>query len=103
MVTRIVIDTNIFVSVLIGQSESASRELLRECLQGKYQPLMGNALFAEYQDVINRDDITALCPVTDIEKNQFIGSFYELVPVGSSLTIFGDQIYQMKLTIILLN
>jgi predicted nucleic acid-binding protein len=61
---KIVVDTNVFISVLIGQSESTSRELVRQCLRGKYQPLMGNTLFAEYQDVINRDNITALCPLT---------------------------------------
>ena len=75
MVIKIVVDTNIFVSVLIGQKESASRELLRQCLQGKYQPLMGNALFAEYQDVVNRDDITAICPLTNIEKTNLLAAF----------------------------
>ena len=36
---------------------------------------MGNALFAEYQDVINRDDITALCFLTDIEKTNLLAAF----------------------------
>ncbi|MEM8830021.1 MAG: putative toxin-antitoxin system toxin component, PIN family [Cyanobacteria bacterium P01_G01_bin.19] len=75
MITKIVIDTNVFVSVLIGQSESASRELLRRCLQRKYQPLMGNALFAEYHDVINRDHITNLCPLTNTEKTNLLAAF----------------------------
>lgn len=75
MVTKIVVDTNVFVSVLIGQSESASRELFRQCLQGKYQSLMGNALFAEYHDVINRDNIRDLCPLTSIEKTNLLAAF----------------------------
>ena len=75
MVTKIVVDTNIFVNALIGQKESASRELLRQCLQGKYQPLMGNALFAEYQDVVNRDHITAVCPLTSIERTNLLAAF----------------------------
>ena len=75
MVTKIVVDTNIFVNALIGQKESASRELLRQCLQGKYQPLMGNALFAEYQDVINRDNIIAVCPLTSIERTNLLAAF----------------------------
>ncbi|MGL4880153.1 MAG: putative toxin-antitoxin system toxin component, PIN family [Waterburya sp.] len=75
MAIKIVVDTNIFISVLIGQSESASRELVRQCLRGKYQPLMGNALFAEYQDVVNRDNITTLCPLTTDEKTNLLAAF----------------------------
>lgn len=75
MAIKIVVDTNIFIGVLIGQSESASRELVRQCLKGKYQPLMGNALFAEYQDVVNRDNITALCPLTTNEKTKLLAAF----------------------------
>lgn len=75
MAIKIVVDTNVFISVLIGQSESASRELVRQCLRGKYQPLMGNALFAEYQDVLNRDNITALCPLTTDEKTNLLAAF----------------------------
>jgi putative PIN family toxin of toxin-antitoxin system len=75
MAIKIVVDTNVFISVLVGQSESASRELVRQCLRGKYQPLMGNALFAEYQDVVNRDNITALCPLTTNEKTNLLAAF----------------------------
>jgi putative PIN family toxin of toxin-antitoxin system len=75
MAIKIVVDTNVFISVLIGQSESASRELVRQCLRGKYQPLMGNALFAEYQDVINRDNIIALCPLTTNERTNLLAAF----------------------------
>lgn len=75
MPTKIVVDTNIFVNALIGQKESASRELLRQCLQRKYQPLMGNASFAEYQDVVNRDNIIAVCPLTSIERTNLLAAF----------------------------
>ena len=75
MAIKIVVDTNVFISVLIGQSESTSRELVRQCLKGKYQPLMGNALFAEYQDVINRDHIITLCPLTTKERTSLLAAF----------------------------
>ena len=75
MVTKIVIDTNVFISMLIGQSKSASRELIRQCLQRKYQPLMGNALFAEYYDVINRNRMIKICPLTDVEKTNLLAAF----------------------------
>ncbi len=75
MAIKIVVDTNVFISVPIGQSESTSRELVRLCLRGKYQPLMGNALFAEYQDVINRDRIISLCPLTTEERTNLLAAF----------------------------
>ncbi len=75
MVTKIVVDTNVFVSVLIGREGSAAREVLRRCLQGNYQPLMGNALFAEYQDVMNRDEIKAKCPLTESEAKDLLADF----------------------------
>jgi predicted nucleic acid-binding protein len=56
MSIRIVIDTSVFVSALIG-STGPSRELVRRCLEGIYQPLMGNALFCEYESVITRDSV----------------------------------------------
>lgn len=75
MVTKIVVDTNIFINILIGKGESASREIFRRCLKRKYQPLMGNALFAEYNDVINRERIASLCPLTDDEKMKLLKAF----------------------------
>ncbi len=60
MALKIVIDTSVFISVLIS-SRGASRELLRQCLLLKYQPLMGNALFCEYEQVINRDEVLRSC------------------------------------------
>jgi putative PIN family toxin of toxin-antitoxin system len=72
---RIVIDTNIFIGALIGRKESANRELLRQCLQGNHQPLMGNALFAEYQDVMNRDEIKSKCPLTVQEASHLLIDF----------------------------
>ena len=74
MVTKIVVDTNVFVGALIRR-QGANRELLRRCLQGQYQPLMGNALFAEYEEVINRDEIKQRCPLSDREKTNFLAAF----------------------------
>ena len=75
MVTKIVVDTNIFINVLIGKRESVAREIFRRCLKREYQPLMGNALFAEYNDVIHRDRIASLCPLTDDEKMKLLKAF----------------------------
>lgn len=75
MVTKIVVDTNVFVNVLIGREGSAARKVLRRCLQGHYQPLMGNALFNEYLDVINRDEIKAKSPLTKSETENLLADF----------------------------
>ena len=51
--TAIVLDTNVFVAAL-RSTGGASREVLRRALQGRYQPLFGNALWLEYQDLLGR-------------------------------------------------
>lgn len=51
---RFVIDTNVFVAAL-RSGGGASRQVLRRCLMGCYQPLFGNALWQEYQDLLGRD------------------------------------------------
>ncbi|MEL6440611.1 MAG: putative toxin-antitoxin system toxin component, PIN family [Cyanobacteria bacterium J06621_8] len=66
MPIKIVIDTNVFISALIS-SNSANREMIRRCLRQEYQPLMGNALFSEYESVINRQEIIAKCPISQKE------------------------------------
>ena len=55
MVPRIVVDTNVLVSALPSKSSKTtpSREILRACASGKYQPLVSVALFSEYEDVLS--------------------------------------------------
>jgi putative PIN family toxin of toxin-antitoxin system len=71
---KIVVDTSVFISALIGSKES-SRELIRRCLTGEYQPLMGNALFCEYESVMQRDAILTKCPLTSLEISDFLNAF----------------------------
>lgn len=67
MKSKIVIDTSVFVSAIIGPS-GPSRELIRRCLQGTtYQPLMGNALFTEYESVVQRPHVIDRCPLSPTE------------------------------------
>ncbi len=51
--TSFVIDTNVFVAGL-RSGGGASRAVLRRVLEGKLQPLFGNALWMEYQDLLGR-------------------------------------------------
>ena len=46
-----VIDTNVFVAGL-RSGGGASREIIRLALTGKIQPIFGNALWLEYEDLL---------------------------------------------------
>lgn len=74
MSMKIVVDTNVFISALIS-STGSNRKLIRQCLLGEYSPLMGNALFCEYEDVINRDRISEVCPLSKKEIHILLNSF----------------------------
>ncbi|NJK52155.1 MAG: putative toxin-antitoxin system toxin component, PIN family [Leptolyngbyaceae cyanobacterium SU_3_3] len=63
MTIKIVVDTSVFISALIGSS-GPSRQILRCSLQRQFSPLMSNALFCEYESVIHRDSILAQCPLS---------------------------------------
>jgi len=54
MVHPVVIDTNVFVAAL-RSGGGASCQVLRGALEGRYRPLFSNALWLEYEDVLDRD------------------------------------------------
>lgn len=70
----VVVDTNVFVSALLGP-DGASREVLRFCLDGKLQPLMGNALFAEFEDLLSRSDLFASSTLSAPEREAILNAF----------------------------
>jgi putative PIN family toxin of toxin-antitoxin system len=74
MSTRIVIDTSVFISALIG-AKGPSRELIRRCLLGEYQPLMGTALFSEYEAVMGREEILVRCSLEQTDINSLLAAF----------------------------
>lgn len=71
---KTVVDTSVFISALIGPT-GPSRELVRRCLLGRYQPLMGNALFCEYESVIERNNVLSSCPLSRTEIITLLQSF----------------------------
>jgi uncharacterized protein len=77
MNNRIVVDTSVLISALIGE-QGSSRRLLRRCLTGEYLPLISNALFLEYESVWVRDDIQARCPLTPGEIRELLNAFYHI-------------------------
>jgi putative PIN family toxin of toxin-antitoxin system len=74
MQIRIVVDTCVFVSALIG-SRGSSRELIRRCLIGDFKPLMGNTLFCEYESVIQRPEIIAESALSIEEIKTLLSAF----------------------------
>lgn len=84
MQPKIVVDTSVFISALIGPGGPA-REVIRQCWQGKYRPLMGNTLFTEYESVIGREEIKARCPLTEEETREL---FAALIAVCEWVSIY---------------
>lgn len=74
MSVKIVVDTNVFIGAIIS-SQGLNRELIRRCLLGEYQPLMGNALFLEYESVMERAEILARCPLDRTEILDLLAAF----------------------------
>lgn len=52
---RVVIDTNVFIGACI--SAGSANRAIAACLRGLATPLMGTALFNEYEDVVGRTDL----------------------------------------------
>ena len=67
-------DTNVLVAAL-SSSDGASREVIRQCLLAKYDPLMGQALFAEYEAVMSRPGMFVRSPITDEEREVLWAAF----------------------------
>lgn len=74
MANRIIVDTNILVSAILSP-DGAAREVLRRCLTGKYRPLVGNALFLEYEDILSREKLFAAAPVGPEDRDALLDAF----------------------------
>jgi putative PIN family toxin of toxin-antitoxin system len=68
------VDTNVIVSAMSG-SASANRAVLRVCLERKAQPILGEALFLEYEDVLARPRLMARSPLSPSERGQLLEAF----------------------------
>ena len=77
MPEKVVIDTSAMISALIGK-RGASREVIRRCLTGKYQPLISNPLFREYEDVSSRKVVIEVCPLSAGEIWELLNAFYSV-------------------------
>ena len=73
MTHRIVIDTNICRGACLGQG--AAHHVVAACLQNQCLPLMGAALFAEYEDVLARTELFTSCRLNTEEREELLDIF----------------------------
>jgi len=73
-VPTVVIDTNVLVASLL-RGGGAARGVLRACLTSRYQPVLGPALLAEYEDVLGRDALFASSVLTRAEREELFDGF----------------------------
>lgn len=69
----ILVDTNVFVGALLGGG--AANEVVAECLRGRFLPLMGVALFAEYESQLSRPRLFARCRLNSAEREDLLDIF----------------------------
>ena len=70
----VVLDTNIVVAALLRDGGSA-RTVLRACLNGQYQPVLGPALLAEYEDVLGRSALFAKSRLNAAQRSELLDIF----------------------------
>lgn len=70
---KIVVDTNVFVGACLGKGPSAG--VVQGCLQGQWQPLMGAALLAEYEDVLGRAALFTRSRLAAAERDELLDIF----------------------------
>lgn len=73
MPVRAVIDTNIFVGACLGQG--SAWQVVRASIEGRFQPVMGAALLAEFEDVLGRDVLFARCRLSLPERQELLDVF----------------------------
>ena len=70
---RIVVDSNVFIGACLGAG--ASNAAVTQCLAGNARPLMGNALFSEYEDVLARSTLFTKSRLNMGERDELFDIF----------------------------
>ena len=70
---NIVVDTDVWVAGVRGSGHANG--VLRLCLEGRFTPLMGAALLAEYEDLLGRESIWRKARLTAAEREAFLDIF----------------------------
>ena len=70
---HVVIDTDVFVAALLGVG--AANMVVAACIDGRLSPLMGAALFAEYEDVLGRERLFSKARLSQKEREEVLDIF----------------------------
>lgn len=70
---RVVIDTNVLVAALQGSRPAA--QVVTWCLEGRLTPLIGGALFAEYEEVLARAQLFERASLSAEERAELFDIF----------------------------
>ena len=68
------IDTNVLAGVLLRR-QGQNRDVLRACFQDHLKPLVGQALFHEYEHVLGREQLFRKSPLAASERRQLFEAF----------------------------
>lgn len=71
---RVVVDSSVLTSALLSP-RGQSREVLLLCLAGRCQPVMGEKLFCELEDVFGRKELFERCPVSAFDRRTLFLAF----------------------------
>ncbi len=52
-----------------------NRQVIRACLEGRLKPLTGEALFLEYESVLNRSELFRSSPLSRGERRELFAAF----------------------------
>ena len=69
---RIVVDTDVFVSALLGGGANA---VIAQCLGGRFTPLMGATLIAEYEAQLGRAGLFKASRLSEGERQELFDIF----------------------------
>lgn len=70
---KIVVDTNVFIGASLGSG--ASNSVVQLCLKGTFTAVLGNALFAEYEDVLGREAVFERSRLNKAERDELFDIF----------------------------
>jgi putative PIN family toxin of toxin-antitoxin system len=70
---RLILDTNVFIGACL--TAGASNLVLAACLKEQHQPIMGNSLFLEYEDVLDRTSLFEKSRLSKAEREELFDIF----------------------------
>jgi putative PIN family toxin of toxin-antitoxin system len=71
---KVVVDTNVMLGAALGVGRASA--VIAACLNGQCVPLMGNALFNEYEDVFGRSSLFGKCRLDPEERGELLDIFF---------------------------